>query len=305
MSVVVPAAHPFFAPSLHGLRRLFTTMRLAVLACLVLSGSILASIATTTDPLWWKLHFSRLGTLDDVSAGLFNYGLVAAGAIVTVYAHAARRDLQRLGRRAARRGTGVVTQVCLSAIGVNLAMVGLVPLDVNKPLHDNVAAGMVLGFVGLLLTSPVMMHRMPRRLIVTTSVIFVCVFAGAWLFVTETINLTLFEVIAFLSMFAWAGVFTHCLGIRATTPHASALSAPDAAAAGPAATPAHRAPRSHRRPLRPQTRAIRRRPSVRPAAPSGARGRLPRGGTAWAARAASARWTTRARRSPRWPGAER
>lgn len=313
MSAVVPVVRLLAVPSPRDVLRTLTTMRLAIVVCVVLSGGVITSIATTTDPLWWHLHFSRLGTFRDVSGWFFNGTLIAAGLLVTVFAHHVRRDLRRLGRAVARRGTAVVSQVFLSTIGVNLALVGCVPLNVNKSLHDNVAAGMVLGFAGLLLTSPVLMHRMPRRLVVTTSVIFVFLFAGAWLFVTAAINLALFEVIAFGAMFAWSGVFTHCLSMRsahlgAPVPAdeggpgagpADAVSAPDAAGEPVVASPARRAHRAPRRRPRAVASSPRRRPLVRPVAARGARAPLPRGGTASAARGASARWTTPARRSPR------
>lgn len=308
MSAVVPVARIFTVPAPRAVFATFTTMRLAIVACVVLSGGILASILTTTDPLWWHLHFSRLGTFHDVSGALFNGSLITAGSVVVMFGHRVRRDLARIGRAGSRRGTAVTAQVLLSTIGINLAMVGFVPLNTNKTLHDNVAAGMVLGFAGLLLTSPFMMHRMPRRLVATTAAIFVLLFCGAWLFVSATINLALFEVIAFGAMFAWSGVFTHCLSIRGTATRA--ISDPPRGAASDAS-------RAHR-----PTRRVRRAPAIlraprrlsRPAgsAPSGrrvvlggARGRPRRGGTGWAAPAASARSMTRDRRSPRWPAAER
>lgn len=187
------------------------TMHLAGLVLVVLVGGILASILTTSDPLWWQLHFSQLGTFHDLSAAFFNNTLKIGGSLVVVYAVRVRRDLRRLGRRAGRRGAPTSAAFFLTVIGVNLALVGCVPLNTNKDLHDKVAGMMVLGFAALLLTSPFLLHRLPKRLVISTSLVFVFLFAGAWMFVTATINLALFEVIAFSAMFAWSGVFTHCL----------------------------------------------------------------------------------------------
>ncbi|MGL1386198.1 hypothetical protein ACSTJO_00575, partial [Vibrio parahaemolyticus] len=86
----------------------------------------------------------------------------------------------------------------------------------------------------LLLTSPFLLHRLPKRLPLATSLVFVFLFAGAWLFVTSTINLALFEVIAFSAMFTWSGIFTHCL--------TGAYARPVAAVDVPALTTARRAP---------------------------------------------------------------
>lgn len=301
MTAVVAVARTFAVPAARDILTRLTTMRLALVVCIVLSGGILASIATTSDPLWWHLHFSRLGTFHDASGALFNGTLIVSGALVVLFADRVRRDLARLGRRASRRGSAVSAQVFLTTIGANLSMVGLVPLNTNKTLHDNVAAGMVLGFAALLLTSPVLMHRMPRRLVLTTAVIFVFLFCGAWLFVTETINLALFEVIAFGAMFAWSGVFTRCLAIRATPAPASEgpqpVSAPRPVAASDESHPAHPARRiPHRPALVRSARRPARRPLARPDVPAAAHGPLPRGCTASGAPGASGTWTTPVRR---------
>lgn len=238
MSIAVSSTVPFFGTSAATRlsRRIaaISTMHLAGLVLVALVGGILASILTTTDPLWWQLHFSQLGTFHDVSAGFFNGSLKVGGMLVVVFAIRVRRDLVRLGRTAARRGAATVVQLCLTTIGVNLALVGCIPLNSNKDLHDKVAGMMVLGFAALLLSSPVLLHRMPKRLVLTTSISFVVIFAGAWLFVTETINLTLFEVIAFTVMFAWSGVFTRCLAMRSA--QLAPVSIPDAETSAPRPT---------------------------------------------------------------------
>jgi hypothetical membrane protein len=248
----VPSALPFSSPRavVATVRRLarradaLSTMHLAALVLVVLVGGILASIVTTTDPLWWQLHFSQLGTFHDVSGALFNSTLKLGGVLVVVYAVRVRRDLRRLGRGAGRRGAASVAFLCLTVIGVNLALVGCVPLNSNKDLHDKVAGMMVLGFAALLITTPVLLHRLGRRLAVSTVLVFVFLFAGAWLFVTATINLALFEVIAFAAMFGWSGIFTHAVAGAATR----AVEVPASEAAATSA-PAHVASRRPRRPL--------------------------------------------------------
>jgi hypothetical membrane protein len=314
MSVVLPVARPLVPASSRALLSRMTTARFALFTPLAMLVGLLASIATTTDPLWWHLHFSRLGTFHDASGALFNGTLIVSGALFTLLAARVRRDLRRLGRTAGRRGAGIVAQVLLSAIGINLALVGCIPLNVDKTAHDNVAGMMVLAFAGLLVTSPLLLHRLPRRLVITTAIVFVFLFCGAWLFVTATINLALFEVIAFSSIFVWTLTLTQCMesvAVRVTsraedaapTALASpAVSATGAPLSGLAATSAHRVPR--RRPVtarRASSRPGGSRPGVRHDAPAP----LPRGCTASAGRAASAPSTTRARRSPRSPMAAR
>lgn len=211
-------------------------LQLAVLSLTVLLTGIGISIATTTDPLWWHLHFSRLGTFRNGSGAFFNGTLIAGGTLVTLFARAAARELRRLERSVVRRGTARTAGILFAVVGVNLALVGCVPLNVNKTVHDNVAAAMVLGFAGLLLTSPWMMHRMPKRLVATTLGVFVYLFAGAWLFVTMTINLALFEVIAFSAMFSWSGMFVLCL-MRAGSRPADVPVAVPAVVAAPVSEP--------------------------------------------------------------------
>lgn len=255
-------------------------VRLAVLALLVLTGGIAVSAATTTDPLWWQLHFSRLGTFHNASGAVFNGTLVAAGLVVAVFARSAGRELRRLESHSVRRGTGLTARILFTGVGVNLALVGMVPLNSNKLLHDHVAAAMVLSFGALLLSSPWLMHRMPRLLVVTTGVVFVYLFVGGWLFVSATINLALFEVVAFSAMFSWTGVLLGCMrrGARVTPRRG----VPDACS---------RSARRHR-PARP---AAAPRPALRASRPA-ARALPPRGCRESAAPRGSARWRTPDRR---------
>lgn len=291
-------------------------LRLAVLALTILLTGLGISIATTTNPQWWRLHFSALGTYGDASAMFFNGTLILGGSAVLLFARAAARQLRLLEGTHVRRGTALTARILFSVVGANLALVGCVPLTTNGFVHDRVAAAMVLGFAGLLLTSPFMMHRFPKRLVLTTGFVFVCLFAGAWVFVAGTINLALFEVIAFSAMFGWSGVFLSALAAcgapavsadPAGSAHAPTSEAPallsGAAASGaeqeggavevttsaePAASAAHRAPRRYRTSRLPAHR----RRVARAVALSHPR----RGCRASAARAASAPSRRRARR---------
>ncbi len=217
-------------------------LRLAVIALTVLLVGIGISIISTTDAQWWRLHFSRLGTFHDSSGAAFNTTLIAGGVFVALFARAVGRELRTLERRVVRRGTAGLAHVLFTAVGVNLALVGCVPLNVNQFVHDRVAAGMVLSFAVLLVLSPVMMHGMPKRLLLTTAVVFACLFAGGWLFVSASINLALFEVIGFSAMFAWSGVFVRCLARADLRVSAPAPVSPDAFGTASDAAPTVPAP---------------------------------------------------------------
>jgi hypothetical membrane protein len=211
--------------------------QLAVLIGMTMLVGIAISIITTTDPLWWHLHFSRLGTFKNGSAAFFNGALIAGGILVVIYAGAAAREIRALAPGRVRRGAARTTRIMYSIMGVNLALVGCVPLNSNGFVHDRVAGAMVLGFVGLLVTSPFLMPRLPRRLIVATALIFAIVFAGAWVFATGQINLALFEVIAFGAIFSWSGAFLGCMALCVRRDAALAGVPVPAAMATPVAAP--------------------------------------------------------------------
>ena len=152
LSLATPLPVRFTLRSPRATLARLTTLHFGAASFVVLIAGLSASILTTTDPLWWQLHFSQLGTFRDTSGAFFNGTLMAGGAVVTLFAWSVRRDLLLLRRVYVRRGAPLVAQICLSVVGVNLALVGCIPLNVNKLLHDNVAASMVLGFAALLLS---------------------------------------------------------------------------------------------------------------------------------------------------------
>lgn len=213
-AVPVSLTTPLVIPRLTGITRRMgaaPSLHVGAAALIVLVGGLLLAIATTTDPLWWQLHFSQLGTFGDLSSAVFNTTLKVSGSIVVFFAFCVRRDVRRLGRGPVRRGAATVAFVCLNVVGVNLALVGCIPLNTDKDLHDRVAGSMVLGFLALLLTAPFLFHRLGKRMAVGTAIATVWLIISIALFVSATINLALFETIACAAMFAWSGMFTSVL----------------------------------------------------------------------------------------------
>ena len=186
-------------------------------ALTVLLGGLLLAIVTTSDPLWWQLHFSELGIFGDLSSAFFNTTLKVSGGIVVLFAFRVRRDVRRVGRGSVGRGAATIPLICLNVVGVNLALVGCIPLNTDKDFHDRVAGSMVLGFLALLLTAPFLFHRLGKRLVVCTGVAIAWLAIAIALFVSATINLALFETVSCAAMFAWSGVFTHVLASAAST----------------------------------------------------------------------------------------
>ena len=220
MSSALRSAVPFSLSTSHlsGLTRRMRTLpslHVGAAALIVLVSGLLLSMATTSDPLWWQLHFSQLGIFGDLSSAFFNTTLKVSGLIVVVFAFCVRRDVRRVGRGPVRRGAATVAFLCLNVVGVNLALVGCIPLNTDKDLHDRVAGSMVLGFLALLISAPIMFNRLGKRMAVSTAVATVWLLISIALFVTATINLALFETISCTAMFAWSGMFTHVLAARA------------------------------------------------------------------------------------------
>lgn len=218
MSTALPSVDPEILrlPRLGGLSRRLTavpSLHVGGAVLSVLLGGLLLSMATTSDPLWWQLHFSQLGIFGDFSSALFNTTLKVSGLMVVVFALFVRRDVRRLGRGTVRRGTATLACICLNVVGISLALVGCVPLNTDKDLHDRVAAMMVLGFLVLLVSAPVMLRRLGARMAISTGIALVWLALSIALFVTATINLALFETISCGAMFAWSGMLTHTLGV--------------------------------------------------------------------------------------------
>lgn len=238
MSTALPSVDPenLFLTRLGGVSRRLTALPSLHVGGAVLSvllGGLLLSMATTSDPLWWHLHFSQLGIFGDFSSALFNTTLKVSGLMVVTFAFFVRRDVRRLGRGIVRRGSATLACICLNVVGISLALVGCVPLNTDKDLHDRVAAMMVLGFLVLLVSAPVMLRRLGARMAISTCIALVWLALSIALFVTATINLALFETISCGAMFAWSGMLTHTLGVVALRVERRADADDRGAACGP------------------------------------------------------------------------
>ena len=187
-----------------------STPKLAMLLIVFMSSATLASMATAQDPQWWEYHFIQLGTADDFSSSLFNLALIIGGALVTTFALYVDRDLTTLVRQGVLEHDWAprFVSVVFIVMGVLLAGVGLVPVNVSMPIHNICAIGMSLTFLTLLIGAPRILRGMPRRFFVFCTGGIVLLLASALLF--EPIayyNLTAFELAAFSIIFGWISVF--------------------------------------------------------------------------------------------------
>lgn len=196
-----------------------TTQRMSSLLMAFIVIGTLTSMVTTSDPAWWELHFSNLGTFDDLSSAIFNGTLIAGGLLVTTFGVYVGNDLRALvdrGILSNEKSPRTVSTV-LVVMGIMLAFVGIVPVDVNMLIHNLSATGMALVFIGLLIAAPRVFRGMPRTFFIANWGFLAAIVASIVLFVVQYFGLTAFEIIVFALIFAWIAVFIRFLGVAAQT----------------------------------------------------------------------------------------
>jgi len=187
-----------------------TARVLALSVMIVLATGTTLSIVTTTAHQWWQQHFSELGTFDDFSGHVFNSTLIVAGLLVTTFAVRVRVDLLSLTVMRGVRPSRILT-ICMVLVGLNMSGVGLVPLNTISFLHDRLASGIMLSFLGLLVVI-VVRHRHGTALLLGATIgIAVGLGVAITLFLFGILNLAALEIIGFTLIFVWVGVFTACL----------------------------------------------------------------------------------------------
>ncbi len=191
-----------------------TTQRLTWILISFISIGTLAAMVTTSDPEWWKYHFSQLGTFNDLSSFLFNGTLIAAGLLVTTFTLYVGNDLRQLQERGVIDGGGIrVVTTALAIMGIMLALVGVFPVDVNMTMHNLSASGMALMFLLLLIAGPWLLRGMPRAYFLSAWGFLAALVVSIVLFVVTYFGLTAFEIIVFALIFGWLSVFIRFLGV--------------------------------------------------------------------------------------------
>lgn len=194
-----------------------TTQRMSSLLMAFIVIGTLTAMVTTPDPEWWTLHFSQLGTFDDLSSWVFNGTLIAGGLLVTTFAVYIANDMDALadaGVLTNRRGPRVVPALFV-VMGIMLACVGIFPVDVNLALHNLSATGMAAMFLALLISGPVLLRGMPRTYFVSSWAFLAATVTSVILFIPAVgyFSLTAFEILVFALIFGWIAVFIRFLGV--------------------------------------------------------------------------------------------
>lgn len=214
-----PALVRPFVLRLPALRELTATqVGFATLALLV--SGLLLSIATTPDPQWWRLHFSRLGTFSVFSGYAFNATIVLTGAGVVVFAVRLRAEMRRHAGTAVllNRRSATVVPILVALLGIHLSVVGFVPVNTNEFLHDRGSTGAVFSFIAVLASSRWMLRGMHRVVSRASRRVAVGLVATIAPYIGGFINLAAFEVIVFTLVFWWLLLFARAIGRPADVP---------------------------------------------------------------------------------------
>ncbi|MGN8026582.1 DUF998 domain-containing protein [Microbacterium sp. 22242] len=125
----------------------------------------LFAMATAADPHWWQRNFSQLGL--GVGGWAFNGTLIVAGLLFATIGAYIGRDLHRLLGDAALSRIAVVV-VLWAATGTALAVVGFVPLELNRPVHLTAAIGALVLFSAAALVTLFTLPGPPQALVIAT-----------------------------------------------------------------------------------------------------------------------------------------
>jgi hypothetical membrane protein len=196
-----------------------TTQRMSSLLMAFIVIGTLTAMVTTPDPVWWQIHFSHLGTFWALSSAVFNGTLVAGGLLVTTFAVYIAADMRALvaRRRLAYERSPKIVSALFVVMGIMLAGVGLVPVNVNEPIHNLSASGMALVFVGMLAAGPKILRGMPTFYFLSTWAFLASTVLTVALFATGYFGLTALEIIVFALIFGWIAVFIRFLGVTGQT----------------------------------------------------------------------------------------
>ena len=194
-----------------------TTQRMSSLLMAFIVIGTLTAMDTTPDAEWWTVHFSQLGTFDDLSSWTFNGTLIAGGLLVTTFAVYIANDLTALAAAGVLTNPSAprVVPVLFVVMGIMLAFVGICPVDVNLLVHNLSASGMAAMFLVLLIAGPRLLRGMPRTYFVASWAFLAATVASVVLFVVGFFSLTAFEIIVFALIFGWIAVFIRFLGAAA------------------------------------------------------------------------------------------
>jgi hypothetical membrane protein len=219
-ALVRPLAPVLRAPRPLSLLRDSTASQTGFATAALLAVGLLISIVTTPDPLWWQLHFSRLGTFAVFSGYVFNSTIVLTGVGVVVFAQRLHREMKRHSGTPvlANRRAATVVPLLVAVLGIHLSFVGVIPVSTNEFLHDRASTGAVLAFIVILASSRWMLRGMHQIIGRVSRRIGLGLVATVAPYIAGFINLAAFELIVFAQVFYWLLLFARTIGRPADEP---------------------------------------------------------------------------------------
>jgi hypothetical membrane protein len=204
-ATVVVAAYAFYLIATNAT----TLMISSALAVFLVSGA-LTSMITASDPYWWQLHLSSLGSGDGFSSYAFNLTLIIGGVVIISIADLIANDFAKLKTYDTKfsRTNSRLIRIFLMLMGIGLAGVGLFPIDRHLALHNLSASSMFFMFIGLVIGLRSLVPTFSRAFFVVSYALVGVLCVCLMLFVrVGYFDLTAFEIICFLVLFGWLVVF--------------------------------------------------------------------------------------------------
>ncbi len=188
-----------------------STQSIVRIFSVVMVCGMLLSMITATNPLWWEVNFSSLGSTDSKSAVAFNFTLILSGLILITMSSHLIDDIHKLLGNMSERSENVrvnTLKILFIFIGICMACVGIFTYAEHPALHNLSAYSMVLGFaiiiIGLKKILPFIDATFLANSYFTLVIIAICYFLFARV---HYLNLTAFELLAFGITFSWLVLF--------------------------------------------------------------------------------------------------
>ncbi|PII83256.1 hypothetical protein BMH32_03485 [Leucobacter sp. OLJS4] len=192
-----------------------TTAELSMLLSMFLTGGIVVAMLTTSDAEWWHFHFSELGAGTDVSGLVFNLTLFLGGLLLAAFAFTLLIDLEAWAAAAPPSRTRNARAVAwgFQIIGICLAGVGIVPVNLNLIVHNTFATGMAVVFGAILIGLRWLLDGFTRVFLLFSDVVLAAIVFAALLFwPLGYYNLAAFELVVAGVIFAWLIIFVRHVG---------------------------------------------------------------------------------------------
>lgn len=182
---------------------------LATLLMVFLTAGVLSAALVAPDPYWWEQFFSELGAGQDRAGFTFNLTLLLTGLAFVTVGDFIAHDLGRWADAAGEpRWKVQLVRGALVALGVCLALVALVSLNINAFWHNLIAEMLVVLFALTLIVVPVVLRRLPGGLLVITAIAFAILVMLIVLFEgIGYLNMTAFELGAAVTVYIWLLLF--------------------------------------------------------------------------------------------------